>query len=159
MPTERESLMSQVGRASPDQAIPHMALSIDSLVASLDELKRVVEDGVVGSRNATDRTLVCESRLAIVEQNVAQLLKLVRDGNGGKSLMARMQDLEGAVARGLKARRVLYRRLEKTEAVLQRDMSMHVMSRSRLTVAIVAGITTVLSAVVALGAAWSKAVK
>ena len=124
---------------------------------AVEELKRAVEEDAASAKLTSDRVYAVEASLPVVQDNVTQLLQLMRDGE--RPVLNRLDQIEVAVAQTRRLRRVIQRRFARIEKTLKNQGSAENISRRRLVSAVVAGIVTAAGALGAIAAAWSQLFK
>ena len=73
---------------------PMSKIVIQTMIKGLEESKKSIE-GIRGNVHNIDVSMsTISTKTDTMEGNVQQLLKLVRDGNGQKSLISRVTDIE-----------------------------------------------------------------
>ena len=130
---------------------------LDNLAKAVEELKRAVEEDAASAKLTSDRVYAVEASLPVVQDNVTQLLQLMRDGN--RPVLNRLDQIEVAVAQTRRLRRVIRRRFARIEKTLKNQGSAENISRRRLVSAVVAGIVTAAGALGAIAAAWPQLFK
>ena len=130
---------------------------LDNLAKAVEELKRAVEEDAASAKLTSDRVYAVEASLPVVQDNVTQLLQLMRDGD--RPVLNRLDQIEVAVAQTRRLRRVIQRRFARIEKTLKNQGSAENISRRRLVSAVVAGIVTAAGALGAIAAAWPQLFK